>query len=174
MTKIKDLIATLKTRNPEAQVFMMTTRKQPFENYLTGVVGRDEMADQQWRFEPGIAPDDVFLVVGKRIRPGSLSAWIIAEHRAATGQQPVLESPSSDDAELMAATLADIVREHLDIESLEDPGVCAAGFLSVPVADLRNALEAAYLEGATARERASNPEAAEPLAAIDAQQAHIE
>ena len=174
MTKIKNLIASLKTRNPEAQVFMMTTRKQPFENYLAGVVGRDEMADQQWRIEPGIAPDDVFLVVGKRIRPGSLSAWIIAEHRAATGQQPVVESPPSDDAELMADTLADIVREHLDIESLEDPGVCDAGFLSVSVADLRNALEAAYRAGATARECASNADTAEPLAAIDALHAQIE
>jgi hypothetical protein len=54
----------------------------------------------------------------------------------------------------MAATLADIVREHLDIDSLEDPGVCDAGFHSIPVADLRNALEAAYRAGATARERA--------------------
>jgi hypothetical protein len=114
MTKIKDLISTLQTRNPEAQVFMMTTRKHPFENYFAGIVGRDEMADQQWRFEPGIAPDDIFLVVGKRIRPGSLSAWIIAEHRAATGQHPVVEIPPSDDAELMAAMLADIVREHLE------------------------------------------------------------
>ncbi len=97
MTKIKDLIATLKTRNPEAQVFMMTTRKQPFENYLAGVVGREEMLDQQWREELGIAPDDVFLVVGKRIRPGSLSAWIVAEHRADT-EQPEVEIPRSDDS----------------------------------------------------------------------------
>jgi hypothetical protein len=59
MTKIKNLIATLTTRNPEAQVFMMTTRKQPFENYVAGVVGREEMLDQQWREEPGIASDDV-------------------------------------------------------------------------------------------------------------------
>ncbi|MGH9884681.1 MAG: DUF6900 domain-containing protein [bacterium] len=73
----------------------------------------------------------------------------------------------------MAATLADIVREHLNIDSLEDPGMCDAE-LSVPVADLRNALEAAYLAGDTARERASNANAAEPLAAIDAQPAHLE
>lgn len=174
MTKIRDLIATLKTRNPEAQVFMMTTRKQPYENYVAGIVGREEMADQQWRFEPGIAPDDVFLVVGKRIRPGSLSAWIIAEHRAATGQQPVVEIPPGDDAELMVASLADIVREHLDIDSLEDPGVCDAGFLSTPVADLRNALEAAYRAGATAHERASDADAQQALAAIDTLQAHVE
>jgi hypothetical protein len=171
MTKIKDLIATLQTRNPEAQVFMMTTRKQPFENYVAGIVGRDEMADQQWRLEPGIAPDDIFLVVGKRIRPGSLSAWIIAEHRAATRQHPVVESPPSDDAELMAAMLADIVREHLDIDSLEDRGV---GVHCLPAGRLRRALEAAYRAGGTARERASDGDAAQPLATIDASQAQVE
>lgn len=172
MTKIKDLIATLKTRNPEAQVFMMTTRKQPFENLLLGVVGREDMFDQRFRNEPGVAADDVFLVVGKRLRPGSFSAWIVSEHHD-TIQHPAVEAPARDDAELMAATLADIVREHLDIESLEDPGVCDAGFLSVPVADLRNALEATYVAGATARERAADA-AAQPLAAIGTLQAHIE
>ncbi len=78
MTTVKDLIATLQTRNPNAQVYFMTQRRQPFENHIAGVVGREEMADQAWRIEPGVARDDVFLVTGRRIRPGSLSAWIIA------------------------------------------------------------------------------------------------
>ena len=173
MTKIKDLIATLKTRNPEAQVFMMTTRKSPFENFLAGVVGREDMFDQKFRREPGIAADDVFLVVGRRIRPGSLTAWTVSEHHD-TIVHPAFEIPAEDDAELMVATLADIVREHFDIDGLEDPGVCEAGFHSIPVADLRNALEAAYRAGATARERASGAEAAQLLAAIDTAQAHIE
>jgi hypothetical protein len=82
MTTVKDLINSLQDRNPEAQVFFMTQRKQPFENHIAGVVGREEMTDQRWRFEPGIGTDDVFLVVGRRIRPGSLSAWLVAEHGA--------------------------------------------------------------------------------------------
>src|SRR6266496_530344 len=139
MTKIRDLIATLKTRNPEAQVFMMTTRKQPFENYLAGVVGRDDMFDQKFRSEPGIAADDVFLVVGRRIRPGSLTAWIVSEHHN-TIAHPAFDVSATDDAELMAATLADIVREHLDIDGLGDLGVHDAGVHSILVADLRNAL----------------------------------
>lgn len=174
MTKIKDLIATLTARNPEAHVFMMTTRKQPFENYLTGVVGREEMLDQRWRDEPGIAPDDVFLVVGKRIRPGSLSAWIVAEHQSATAQ-PAVEYPTSSDDELMEATLTDIVREHLDnVDSLEDPGMDGAGFHCIPMEQLRAALEAAYRAGSTARDRASDGEDTRQLAVIDTLQAHIE
>jgi hypothetical protein len=30
MTTVKDLIATLQTRNPDAHVYLMTTRKQPY------------------------------------------------------------------------------------------------------------------------------------------------
>src|SRR5262245_58292885 len=104
MIKNKDLIATLKTRNPEAQVFLMTTRKQPFENLLLGVVGREDMFDQRLRSEPGIAADDVFLVVGRRLRPGSFSAWIVSENND-TFVRPTGEVPATNDDELMAATL---------------------------------------------------------------------
>jgi hypothetical protein len=174
MPKIKDLIATLKTRNPEAQVFMMTTRRSPFENHLAGVVGREDMFDQKFRNEPGIAPDDVFLVVGRRIRPGSLSAWIVSEHHD-TIVHPGGDVRPSDEQESMAATLADIVREHLDnVDSLEDTGLGGDGFHVIPVEQLRNALEAAYRAGATARDRASDADAAQSLAAIDALQAHVE
>lgn len=96
MTMINDLIGT---RNPEAQVFLMTTRKQPFENQLFGVVGREEMSDQRWRADPGIGTDDVFLVVGPRIRPGSLSAWIVVERRAVArsrGSRPPRVTSSVD------------------------------------------------------------------------------
>jgi len=120
MTKIKDLIATLKTRNPEAQVFLMTTRKSPFENHLAGVVGREDMFDQKFRSEPGIAADDVFLVVGRRIRPGSLSAWIVSEHHD-TIVHPVGEiSRRVNTDELAGATLADIAREHVGVDPLGD------------------------------------------------------
>ncbi len=98
MTKIKDLIATLKTRNPEAQVFMMTTRKQPCENYLAGVVGREDMFDQKFRREPGVAADDVFLVVGKRIRPGS--AWNVCDHHD-TIVHPGVDLAPGNEEELM-------------------------------------------------------------------------
>jgi hypothetical protein len=170
MIKIKDLIAALSTRNPDAQVLLMTTRKQPFENHLVGVVGRDEMLDQQWREEPGIAYDDVFLVVGKRIRPGSLSAWIVAERRGAMTLP--LADVQPGEGELMAATLADIAREHLFIDALNDyTGEDAAGFHCLTAGKLRDALEAAYRAGGAARGSASDIEAAQPLAAIDALQA---
>jgi hypothetical protein len=80
MIKNKDLIAILQSRNPESLVGLMTQRKQPFENAILGVVEREEMSDQRFRFERGISADDLFIVVGKRVRPGSLSAWIVAEH----------------------------------------------------------------------------------------------
>jgi hypothetical protein len=172
MTKIKDLIATLKIRNPEARVFMMTTRKQPFENYLAGVVGREDMFDQKFRSEPGIAPDDVFLVVGRRIRPGSLSAWIVSEHHD-TIVHPAVDLQASEHAELAGATLADIAREHLGFDQLGDEDSESGEFHCLG-ADLRRALEAAYLAGGRSRDRASDAEAAQPLAAIDALQAHIE
>jgi hypothetical protein len=174
MTTVKELIASLNTRNPEAQVFLMTTRKQPFENCFAGVVGREEMLDQQWREEPGIASDDVFFVVGKRIRPGSLSAWIVAERRGAITSPPAdIQAP--DDRELMVASLADIAREHLCINSLEDDaGEDSTGFHCLAADHLRRALEAAYRAGGAARGRASDVEAAQPLAAIDALQAGLE
>ena len=152
MTTTKDLIAILKTRNPNAQVFFMTQRKQPFENHLAGVVGREEMADQQWRFEPGIAPDDVFLVVGRRIRPGSLSAWIVAERQAAAAL-PATEMPATDTSEPMAVALAEIARQHLQLKFLEDAGWESADLNELATCDVRRALEAAYLAGrAAARE----------------------
>src|SRR5437868_336957 len=147
MTKIKDLIATLKTRNPEAHVFTMTTRKQPFENYLAGVVGREDMFDQKFRSEPGIAADDVFLVVGRRIRPGSLSAWIVAEHHDTIAHvHPAADLQASDHDELAGATLADIAREHLGGELLGDAVSESTEFHCLG-ADVRRALEAAYLSG---------------------------
>lgn len=155
MTMVKELIATLKNRSPNAQVFLMTTRKQPFENHLAGVVGREEMPDQQWRLEPGIAHDDVFLVVGKRIRPGSLSAWICAEHRAASEVPTVTpESTVGGARERMAATLADIARQHLRIDSLAEADEGWAQAHCLGTADLRAALEAAYGAGAETRTEA--------------------
>ncbi|HET9621797.1 MAG TPA: hypothetical protein VFP84_10540 [Kofleriaceae bacterium] len=82
----KDLIAILLTHNPEAEVMFMTQRAQPFENYVAGVVSRAEMHDQRGRFEPWISQNDVFLVVGRRIRPGSLSAWTVAEQKQAAAR----------------------------------------------------------------------------------------
>lgn len=172
MTKIKDLIATLKIRNPEAHVFMMTTRKQPFENYLAGVVGREDMVDQKFRSEPGIAADDVFLVVGRRIRPGSLSAWIVSEHHD-TIVHPVVDLPTIEVDELAGTTLQEIAREYLAVELLGDAVTDSAEFYCMGD-DLRRALEAAYLAGCRSRGRAGGAEAAQPLSAIDALQAQGE
>ena len=105
MPTVRDLILLLQSRNPNAQVFLMTQRKAPFENHLAGVVGREEMADQDWRVEPGIADDDVFLVVGKRIRPGSLSAWIEAERP--TWSRTPSNTGSPDAAPASEATVAE-------------------------------------------------------------------
>jgi len=146
MTTVKELIATLQTRNPDAQVFLMTTRKQPFENRLAGVVGREEMADQVLRIEPGVARDDVFLVTGRRIRPGSLSAWIIAEHRQLV-RGHAADATTSGLSGRMAEVLTGIAREHLRIDTLEDAGWDLADYHGVPTAGLRDALQAAYLAG---------------------------
>jgi len=146
MTLVKDLIATLQTRNPNAQLYLMTQRKQPFENHLTGVVGREEMADQAWRVEPGIARDDVFLVTGKRIRPGSLSAWIIAEHHQQVGERAI-DAAVNEFTGKMAEVLTGIAKQHLHIDSLEDAGWDSADFHEVSTAGLRDALQAAYLAG---------------------------
>jgi hypothetical protein len=151
MTLVKDLIATLQTRNPNAQVYQMTQRKQPFENHLAGVVGREEMADQAWRIEPGIAPDDVFLVTGKRIRPGSLSAWIIAEHHQQVGERAT-DAAVNEFTGKMAEVLTGIAKQHLRLDSLEDAGWDSADSHEVSTGDLRGALQAAYLAGRADRE----------------------
>jgi hypothetical protein len=109
MPTVRDLIFHLQSRNPNAQVFLMTQRKAPFENHLAGVVGREEMADQDWRLEPGIGSDDVFLVVGRRIRPGSLSAWIQAE-RPTRSRWPS-NTGTPDAAPASDSTVADGVPE---------------------------------------------------------------
>jgi hypothetical protein len=172
MTKIKDLIATLETRSPDAQVFMMTTRKQPYENYLAGVVGREDMFDQKFRSEPGIAADDVFLVVGRRIRPGSLSAWIVSEHHD-TIVHPVVDLSSIEVDELAGTTLQEIAREYLGVGLLGDAVSESTEFHCLG-SDLRRALEAAYLAGCRSRDRASDAEAAQPVVASDTLPARLE
>jgi hypothetical protein len=82
----KDLISILLTYKPEAQVVFMTQRAQPFENHIAGVVSRAEMDDQIGRIDAGISQTDIFLVVGRRIRPGSLSAWVLAERNQAAAE----------------------------------------------------------------------------------------
>jgi hypothetical protein len=91
----KDLIDILLAHEPTAQVMFMTTRAQPFENYVAGVVSRGEMDDQIGRVGSGIDPKDIFLVVGRRIRPGSLSAWILAELKQATAFEAAPEEKES-------------------------------------------------------------------------------
>jgi len=121
MPTVRDLIALLQSRNPNAQVLLMTQRKAPFENHLAGVVGREEMADQDWRVEPGVADDDVFLVVGKRIRPGSLSAWIEAE-RPTWSRRPTGSSDAGPASEATAAEGVPGARES-DPDDSEDAQV---------------------------------------------------
>jgi hypothetical protein len=145
MTTVKDLINSLLTRHPDAQVFFMTQRKQPFENHVAGVVGREEMLDQQWRVEPGVERDDVFLVVGKRIRPGSLSGWIVAESQAA-------QAPADDDTTMTRwkATMTQIAEHYLGIDTLEERGRDSLDFHAVGVAALSSALTSAYRAGIAA------------------------
>ena len=141
----------------------MTQRRQPFENHIAGVVGREEMADQAWRIEPGIARDDVFLVTGRRIRPGSLSAWIIAEHRQLVSGHAADETTSEFSGK-MAEALTEIARHHLRIDSLEDAGWDSADFHEVSTASLRDALRAAYVAGRADRDVEPNSENGESAA----------
>jgi hypothetical protein len=141
----KDLIKLLLTRSPDAQVFLMTTRKQPFEKQLLGVVGRDEMADQQGRNDPGIETNDVFLVTGKRIRPGSLSAWILTERAVAAPAQP-------DHVEWLGPVLDSVA--HCETQAVEedDPET----YFTLSSAELREALEAAHRAGQAANHQTAH------------------
>ena len=147
MTTVKNLIHCLQARNPDAEVFLMTQRKQPFENHLAGVVGREEMLDQQWRDELGVAQDDVFLVVGRRIRPGSLSAWIVAERPHRDAQVDLGDVTTST---AWTALLQQIAQQHLRIDTLEVRGEDALDVHRVGVAELSLALTAAYRAGIAA------------------------
>ena len=113
--------------------------------------------DQARRIEPGIAQDDVFLVTGKRIRPGSLSAWIIAEHRQQVGERTT-DPATSELSGKMAEVLTEIARHHLRIDTLEDAGWDSADFHEVSTAALRDALRAAYLAGRADRDVELNGE----------------
>lgn len=144
MTTVKNLVNCLQGRNPDAQVFLMTQRKQPFENHLAGVVGREEMLDQQWRLELGVGHDDVFLVVGRRIRPGSLSAWIVAEHAQRAAQ---VDRGDATTSTAWKATLQQIAQQHLRIDTLEVRAEHALDVHRVGVAELSLALAAAYRAG---------------------------
>jgi len=143
---IKDLVSLLLSHNPNAQAFFMTQRKQPFENHIAGVVARSQMADQEGRDEDGIAQDDVFLAVGKRIRPGSLSAWIVAERGPREGVD--LRAPEGH-AE-REAILVGIARDHLDIESFISAGSFEDDLQHLTLEGIHNSLLAAYLAGIAA------------------------
>ncbi|MEO7733815.1 MAG: hypothetical protein ABIY55_22815 [Kofleriaceae bacterium] len=140
---IKDIIDLLLAHNPNANALLMTNRKQPFENHLVGVVARSEMADQVGRVEAGIATDDVFLVVGKRIRPGSLSAWIVAE-RVSGRDQPV------DRLEQREAAIAAVARCHLQLDTLDPDDPDYRDFCDLTVGSIRRALTDAYRAGIAA------------------------
>jgi hypothetical protein len=143
---IKDLVTLLLGHNPNAQALLMTPRKQPYENRIAGVVARAQMTDQEGRDEPGIAADDVFLAVGKRIRPGSLSAWIVAERPKPPGVALQLAGASAE----REAMLEGIAREHLDVESLTSPDGLEHDVEHLTVDQIHCALLAAYHAGIAA------------------------
>jgi hypothetical protein len=160
--QIKNLVASLLRLNPEAQVYFMTTRKSPFENAIAGIVQRREMADQVGRDEYGVEEDDVFLTVGRRIRPGSLSAWIIPERMARAGiaAQDDIAHMDRDEA------IRSIAEEYLDIDDLQEDDPINGPALA-PVDDVRRALAAAYHAGIASvlRHREPGEEAAPQLVA---------
>jgi hypothetical protein len=137
---IKNLVSLLLAHNPNAHAYFMTQRKQPFENRIGGVVARSQMADQEGRHEAGIARDDVFLTVGTRIRPGSLSAWIVAERPQPAGDA-VQQAKRSGERD---AILEAIAREHLGVESLTSSGNVEDDLQHLRLESLHNALLAAY------------------------------
>jgi len=143
---IKDLVSLLLAHSPNAQAYFMTQRKQPYENVIAGVVARSQMADQEGREEDGIAPDDVFLTVGKRVRPGSLSAWIVAERGPREGV--ALQAPEGHAQR--EAVLVGIAREHLDIESFISAGSFQDDLQHLTLEGIHNSLLAAYLAGIAA------------------------
>ena len=140
---IKDLIDLLLAHNPNANALLMTTRKQPFENHLVGVVARSEMADQLGRAEAGVATDDVFLVVGTRIRPGTLSAWIVSE-RETSRDRPVARLQQRE------AAIAAVARCHLQLDTLDPDDPDFRDFCELTVGSIRRALTDAYRAGVAA------------------------
>jgi hypothetical protein len=83
----------------------------------------------------------------RRTRPGSLSAWIIAEHRQLVHEHAD-DASTSELSGKMAEVLTQIARHHLRIDTLEDAGWDSADIHDVSTAGLRDALRAAYLDGA--------------------------
>lgn len=81
--KVRDLIRLLEEQDPNATVLVMSQESWPFECSLSGVVGRQELVDEEEPDEDrkspappeGAAMTDVFLVEGRQLRYGSRSAW---------------------------------------------------------------------------------------------------
>ncbi len=84
---MSELIELLEEQDPDAEVFVMSQPNWPFELGISGVTVREEMvrADAEAdgdvagvRYEPGTAPNDVFIVEGEQLRYGSKTAWQVA------------------------------------------------------------------------------------------------
>jgi hypothetical protein len=143
MTTARDLISFLQQCNPDAEILLMTQRKDPYENHIAGVVMRADLSGQDGRHEPGMGHDDVFLVVGKRIRQGNPSAWLHAEQSDQLASATA-SARAEDEEGWMAASVDAIVKHQLEIpvHSARPPYIWA-----LPLAKLRDALEHAYRAG---------------------------
>lgn len=84
--KVKDLISYLETQDPEADVYIMSQPKYPFEYGVAGVCRRADFADvdfeedtevhDRWTASQSqLPPSDVFLLEGAQLRYGSGAAW---------------------------------------------------------------------------------------------------
>ena len=147
---IRDLIYFLQACNRDAEVLLMTQRKDPHENHLAGVVTRMEMADHPERYQAGMGHDDVFLVVGKRIRRGSADAWRCVEQSGELTQPTPTTVCSAITDEARGDILTAIARDYLRIDTLEERGEDSLDVRPVRVGFLGCALDAAYHAGVAA------------------------
>jgi hypothetical protein len=91
--KVRELIAILSEKDPDARVFVMMEQRYPFECRLAGVAVREDFDDRdddedegpqeaadtgQWD-SPRERRNDVFLLEGGQIRYGSKGAWEVAQ-----------------------------------------------------------------------------------------------
>jgi len=131
---VRELIDILLTYQPHARVHLMTQHADPYENHLAGIVERAELEDQAGRQDAGVDPHDVFLIVGKRIRRGTVTAWTQAE----TKRQQLM-APSRRDARVLCA-----ISQHLGLEGRHGEVPATVHLVTRSV---REALLAAYRAG---------------------------
>lgn len=80
--KVKQLIAILERKDPDARVMIMSQSNWPFECSIHGIAVREEFTEadgdedeDEPTYGEGLRGNDVFIVEGSQQRYGSKAAW---------------------------------------------------------------------------------------------------